>query len=304
MMPPLTLSGIADEAAAPIESQIRCHRALGWQHMELRSVDGIALAALPEARRASVCAALREARFAVPVLASQIGNWNTSIAQPFAADVAELDILLEIAAELGSSMIRVMSYPNAGLSDTAWSAEVLVRLRRLSAQAARQGVSLIHENCAGWGGQSAAHTLRLVAGVGHENFKLLFDVGNGLSYGYAALDFLRQVWPHVAHVHLKDGRGSGKQVSYTLPGEGDAGVAQCVQFLHEHGYRGSYVIEPHLNLIPHLQQQYGNPNDSAQSMQQNYLRYAAHTAALLESILGVPAPMAATSQQEACAHAV
>ena len=34
------LTGIADEAAADIESQVRTHQELGWDHIELRLVDG------------------------------------------------------------------------------------------------------------------------------------------------------------------------------------------------------------------------------------------------------------------------
>ena len=277
------LSGIADEACASIENQISCHTALGWQHMELRSVDGAPLAQLSEPQLSHVCTALRAADFAVPVIDSQIGNWHARIDQPFAKDLAELEKLAELAKVLGSSMIRVMSYPNAQLSDSAWSGEAVARLRALSALAARHDLMLIHENCAGWGGQSATHTLRLLREVGHDNFQLLFDLGNGLSYGYDAIEFLRQTWPWVAHVHLKDGCGSGRHVSYTFPGEGDVRVQDCLQFLHDHGYRGGYAIEPHLNLIPHLQQQYGAATGGARLMQSNYMQYAKEAQAMLDA---------------------
>ena len=36
----MILTGIADEASADIEGQVKTHRELGWNHIELRLVDG------------------------------------------------------------------------------------------------------------------------------------------------------------------------------------------------------------------------------------------------------------------------
>jgi len=53
---------------------------------------------------------------------------------------------------------------------------------------------------------------------------------------------------HVAHVHVKDAVAGP---AYTLPGDGDARVADCLRLLLDNGYRGAFSLEPHLGVLPH-----------------------------------------------------
>lgn len=282
MNQPFDLTGVADEGASSIADQIACHRALGWNHLELRSIDAVPVARLADEAWRAVVDQLQQHAMAVPVLASQIGNWGSRIAGDFAVDLAELDRLLEIAAPLGTRMIRIMSYPNSGWEEARWRAAVIERLCRLTEVAQRHDVVLVHENCAGWAGRSAEHTLDMLHAVGSDHLKLLFDVGNGLSYGYQALDFLREVWPYVAHVHLKDGLGSGQGVHYQELGEGETGAVECIDFLLRNGYGGWFSIEPHLSLIPHLQVSDDNPLRK----QATYVAYARRVEHILNSRQG------------------
>lgn len=275
------LTGIADEAASGLAEQIAYHRALGWNHMELRSVNGIGVARLSPIACTNLCAELAESGFSIPVIDSEIGNWGRSIAMPFESDVAELNTLLDLAERTGTRMIRVMSYPNAmgePWSDAAWATEVIRRLRILTQIAGTSDVTLVHENCAGWGGASIANTRHLVEAVDDVHFRLLFDIGNGLSYGYCPMRFLEQLMPWIAHVHLKDGLMVEGKVAYTMPGDGSASVLNCLRFLIQNGYSGAYAIEPHLHLIPHLQIASG---DSA-LRQSSYQAYAGRAAELLQ----------------------
>lgn len=279
------LMGVSDEAGASIAEQITVHQRLGWRRLELRSVDGIAIAALASAAREDVCAQIREAGFEVPVLASRIGNWQSSIADSPDKDWQELDNLVVWSEALGSKQIRVMSYINDGRPEAEWRDEVFRRLRNLARRAAESDLTLIHENCSGWGGQNIKCQLQLLDGVGEANLKLLFDLGNGLSYGYDAHEMLERSLPHIVHVHLKDGVRNPQDgsVSYTFPGEGEAGMAQCIARLSQAGYTGLFSIEPHLDLIPHLHSRKGN----VVQMQDNYVRYARIAAAMLAQHDGV-----------------
>ncbi|WP_410951343.1 sugar phosphate isomerase/epimerase family protein [Pseudomonas sp. S1(2024)] len=279
MLMPLKLTGVSDEGCPTLAQQVECHTQLGWKHLELRSVDNVPVANLSERSRLSLCDALRRQSFEVVALASQIGNWGSRIDGQFQADMDELQRLLQMASRLGCGMIRVMSYPNCGLSEANWQNAVVERFKRLVEMAEQADVVLIHENCAGWGGQSAEHTLQLLDAVGSAHLKLLFDIGNGLSYGYEALDFLRQVLPHVVHVHLKDGYKAQQQVHYSFPGDGHAQARTCIDLLLEHDYAGWFSIEPHLCLIPHLQLQ----GADAHQQWQTYQAYARKASDLLAS---------------------
>ncbi|MEV7534641.1 M20/M25/M40 family metallo-hydrolase [Streptomyces hydrogenans] len=247
------ITGIGDEAAPGLDGQIAVARALGWSALELRSLDGTALADLSAEAVRDAAARLHAAGLGVVCLDSRIGNWARPVTGPFSADLEELDRLAEHGRVLGCRSLRVMSWTDGGLPEEEWAAEAIDRMRRLARRAERLGVELLHENCAGWAGSDASRTLRLLAEVDSPALRVLFDIGNGVPYGYDAHALLVPLLPHVAHVHVKDalpGDRPGEAV-YTLPGEGAARVADCVRLLEDHGYRGAYSLEPHLAVVPH-----------------------------------------------------
>ena len=244
--------GIGDEAGASIEAQAAAHAALGWGTIELRTVEGAALAELDGDRFEHVASVLGREGVEVRCVASRIGGWARPITSPFERDVDELRALAPRLRALGARAVRVMSYLNDGLSARAWREGVLRRVASLAELAESEGLELLHENCCGWAGASAERSLELLEAVGSPALRLLFDTGNGVPYGYDATAFLADVLPHVAHVHVKDARKSSAGVVYTVPGEGDADVGGCLRLLAEAGYDGAASIEPHLQLVPHL----------------------------------------------------
>lgn len=272
------LSGVSDEAGSPIQLQIQAHVELGWKEIELRTINGKGLADLDDFEFQNVCSLLASSGLRVLTIASRIANWDRPISLPFEKDEEELKVLAERMHMLGAKYVRIMSYPNDGLSEQEWRKRVIDRMHRLTAQASNAGIVLLHENCAGWGGISAENTLHLLKEINHPSFRLLFDIGNGIAHHYDAYTFLQRVWPYVEHVHIKDGMLQNDKVIYTLPGEGHSKVRECLLWLYEHNYRGILAIEPHLHLIPHLKQS-GDQNDLFSS----YIKYGRH----LESILSL-----------------
>lgn len=245
------LAGIGDEAAPDLTGQLRAVTELGWPALELRTVDGRALADLDRTGRDRLVRAVRDAGLRVPCLDSRIGSWSGSVTHPFEHDLVELAALAELCAELDTPYVRIMSYPNAGLSERDWRERVLDRVRRLTEVAERAGFTLLHENCAGWAGTRADRALELLAAVDSPALRLLFDVGNGVAHGYDATGLLADLVPFVAHVHVKDAVGGGPDTTYTLPGDGRAGVVACLDRLRAAGYTGALSIEPHLATRPH-----------------------------------------------------
>jgi sugar phosphate isomerase/epimerase len=249
--PPGGFAGIGDEAAPDLDGQLRAVAALGWDAIELRTVDGRALSELDRAGRDRVIAAVRAAGVRVVCLDSRIGGWAGTVADPFARDLTELGALVELSGALGTRYVRVMSYPNADWPEPRWRQEVVDRLRRLADVAETAGITLLHENCAGWAATRADRALDLLDAVGSPALRLLFDVGNGVAHGYEAPGLLADLVPFVAHVHVKDAVGGGEDTTYTLPGEGVARVAECLRLLRAGGYDGVLSIEPHLATRPH-----------------------------------------------------
>lgn len=246
-------AGIGDEAAADVAGQVAAVTALGWPGIELRTVAGIPLAALSPRGFTELADAVSAAGLRVVCVDSGIGNWSRPATGPFDDDLAELSVLARRCVTLGCRFVRIMSWPNDGLADEDWRRTVLARTRRLAGQAEQAGLTLLHENCAGWAGVSADRALELLDSVDSPALRLLFDVGNGIEYRYRALDLLRDLVPYVAHVHVKDAVRTPGGVRYTLPGRGDCEVADCLRLLAAGGYRGALSIEPHLATRPHEQ---------------------------------------------------
>jgi sugar phosphate isomerase/epimerase len=256
-------AGIGDEAAPDLSGQLAALAELGWSSIELRTVDGIALADLDDRAFGRLAAALARRGLSVPCIASRIGNWSRPIDSDFGRDLAELDVLARRCAALGAPFIRVMSYPNAGLAEPRWRRLVLDRMRALAGRAHQSGLVLVHENCAGWAASCAGRMLDLVDAVDSPALRLLFDTGNGLAYGYDPYELLVPITPYVAHVHVKDAAAGPVNTAsaykasaykgpvYTVPGGGTARVAECLRLLVSAGYAGTWSIEPHLALRPH-----------------------------------------------------
>ncbi|MFW6692215.1 sugar phosphate isomerase/epimerase family protein [Streptomyces sp. MAR4 CNX-425] len=252
--PGIRFAGVGDEAAPGLAGQISAVRRLGWTAVELRDIDGTALADLGAAAFDRTAAALHEAGLDVVCVDSRIANWARPVTGDFELDRAELACLATRCATLGTRYVRVMSYPNdpdAPLGEPEWARRTVARMRRLARQAEDAGLVLLHENCAGWAGADAARSLRLLAEVDSPALRLVFDTGNGVAYGYDAYDLLAELVDHVEHVQVKDARAEAGEAVYTLPGEGTCRVADCLQLLLDRGYTGYWSIEPHRAVRPH-----------------------------------------------------
>ena len=249
--PGVRLAGVGDEAGSALATQLDALDRLGWNGIELRTVDGAALADLDDARFARVAGTLRERRVRVVGVASRIGGWSRSIAGDVTEDLRELDVLAQRCRTLGTRYIRIMSYPNAGLDERDWQDRAVARIRLLARRAQDAGVVLLHENCVGWAGASAGAMLRLLERVDSPALGLLFDTGNGAAHGYDAYDLLARVVEHVVHVHVKDAVHTPDGPRYVPPGAGSARVAECLRLLLARGYTGVWSLEPHVSLRPH-----------------------------------------------------
>ena len=86
----MTVTGIADEGSRELREQIRIHRALGWDTLELRLVGELNVCAMDDRAFDEVYATLKREGMGVICLASSIANWARPISADFQADVEEL----------------------------------------------------------------------------------------------------------------------------------------------------------------------------------------------------------------------
>ena len=292
--PPIVVTGIADEAGEDIETQLRAHRDLGWTSIELRMVNRrMVTVDLGEPEFEHVAAQIEHAGIRVAGVASAVGNWSRSIEGDFSLDVSELARAGARMNRLGTRFLRTMSWTRGNATERRWRDEAIRRYRVLASMAEHAGIVMLHENCAGWGGQSAAHMAEFVDAIGSPAVGVLFDIGNTISHGYRPWEYYQGVKDRITYVHVKDCRrnpAGGRSADYAYPGEGDALVPEILADLIGSGYRGTISIEPHIAAVIHT----GGKADPARCYE-SYLDYGRRVTTLVGELVqrlprSAPAP--------------
>ncbi|MFA6243978.1 MAG: sugar phosphate isomerase/epimerase family protein [Candidatus Hydrogenedentales bacterium] len=278
-------SGISDEAGPAIETQIKAHQELGWKYMELRLVDGQNLTMLSDKAFDAVYDKVSAAGMYVSCFSSAIANWARPITCAATIDIEDLQRAIPRMHRFGTPFIRVMSYPNdpkEPLSDEEWREEAIDRMRELATIAEDGGITLVHENCSGWGGLSAENSNILLGEVDSPALKVVFDTGNPVTYGQDAWEYYQAVYDDIVYVHIKDARKVDGKDEYTYCGEGDGYVREIVGDLLKRGYNGGFSIEPHLAAIIHTGQKANND----EQLYQSYTEYGRRLMRIVEEVSG------------------
>ena len=259
----MILTGIADEAGASIDAQIKATKELGWQHIEARNVEvpGFPkgnLHDVPDDAFELVVRKLEEANVKVYCFGSAIANWGKKIDEPF--DVSEVKRAIPRMQRLGTRYVRIMSYAIRDAQDQM-APERFRRLRDLTNRFLDAGLQPAHENCMNYGGMGWPYTLELLDKV--PGLKLVFDTGNPVFNDDRTKakpwpkqdpwEFWTHVKEQVVHIHVKDARWNTARndADYAWPGEGDAKVREILQDAVAAGYDAGVSIEPHLAVVFH-----------------------------------------------------
>ena len=283
----MIITGISDEAGKNIETQIKAHRELGWNELELRAVNGINAAGdLPDDEFDVVAGKIEDSGLKVTCFASALANWSRNIADDFSLDVNELKTAIPRMKRMGVKFIRSMSWVGDGAEESQWKAETLRRYKELAKMAEDGGVYLAHENCTGWAGLSAENMRELIEATGSDNVITLFDTGNTISHGYDTWKFYTGVKDLIRYVHIKDCKlnpDGGVSSNFTFPGQGDAMIGKVLADILADGYDGVISIEPHVSAIAHD----GGVKPTDEDMYNSYLKYGR----MLEDIIaGIKTP--------------
>ena len=279
----MKITGIADEGSAQLEGQISIHRKLGWNALELRLIGKTNVCAIDDQSFERIYRTVQEEQMEVICFASSIANWARPITSDFQLDVEELKRAMPRMQRLGTRFIRVMSYPNDGLSEADWRGEAIRRMKELARIAADGEVVMVHENCCGWGGMSPQNQKILLEEIHSPSLQIVFDTGNPVGAGHPpeeTWDFYQTALPFIKHVHIKDCAKNAKgEIEYTYPGEGQSMVRRICKSLLDLGYNGAFSIEPHIAAQIHL-----GTSSSATEAQEIYLEYGRRVNTMLAGL--------------------
>lgn len=258
-------SGIADEAGANIDAQIKATRELGWKHLEARNVEVAGfpkgnLHDIPDAAFDIVVEKLADAGLKINCFGSTIGNWSKKIEDPFDITLAEVRRAIPRMQRLGTKFIRVMSYKVCD-GEEQMEAERFRRMRELTRMFLDAGLQPVHENCMNYGGMSWQHALEMVEKA--PGLKWVFDTANPIfnadRRGPAPWkkqdpwEFWTRLRDHTVHIHIKDAtwNPAKNDADYNWPGEGAGRVRDILQDAFARGYDAGISIEPHMVVVFH-----------------------------------------------------
>ena len=279
----MKLTGFADEAAPDLATQIKATQKLGWQYISARGIDGKNIHDLSDSEFDTARAQLEDAGIRIAEFGSLIGSWSKNIKSDFALTLDEVDRAIPRMQQLGTNIVRVMSYAQQPWGENQYEQERFRRLRAITARFSQAGITTAHENCMNWGGFSSSHTLRLIEEV--PGLKLIFDTGNPVfqrdrsipepqrtsiaSASSAAAEgsqgkpteswqdawqFYQAVREHIIHIHIKDCRNpinDDVEPEYVFPGQGQAYIPAIIDDLKKSDYQGFIAIEPHVATVFH-----------------------------------------------------
>jgi len=292
----MILTGIADEAGALIETQIKATKELGWRHIEGRSVEvaGFPKANLHDIDEAAfdvVAEKLKDAGVAVYAFGSTIANWSKQVDDPF--DLSDVERAIPRMQRLGTKIVRIMSYA-VREGEAQMEKERFRRVNEITKRFLDAGLTPVHENCMNYGGMSWRHAQKLLENV--PGLKWVFDTANPVFNDdrskpapYPKQDpweFWTHVKAHVAHIHVKDAiwRPEKNDADYTLPGDGDAAVKRILKDAFAGGYDAGISIEPHMAVVFHDDSKAA----SDEEVYESYIRYGKRMMEVIDEVKGDP----------------
>ncbi|MEM9481789.1 MAG: TIM barrel protein, partial [Verrucomicrobiota bacterium] len=228
-----------------------------------------------------------------------IGNWAHSILDPFDITEAEVARCIDRMQRLDSKIVRIMTYAileNGNENDLPdqHKDERFKRTCEIKKRFDDAGITVVHENCMNYGGMSIEHAKETIEAI--PGIKWVFDTGNPVfnpdrskPRPYPRQDtweFYELLKEHTAHVHIKDGvwNDETKEMTYTLPGDGDGDVERVLRDLKESGYDGYISIEPHTAAVFHDTDSDTDPEEKQREMFESYVTYGERMKELIEAI--------------------
>ena len=242
----MVLSGFADEISPDPAEQLATLAAESITHLELRSVWGTNVADLTDGQLTEFRRILDDAGVRVSAIGSPIGK--IGIEAPLAPELDRMRRIAEVAARMGTSLVRVFSFfIPAGPPTESFRTEVIDRMAALTEIAAGHGLVLAHENEKEIYGDRPERCAELIEAVNSPALRATFDAANFVQCGVAphteAYGLLR---PYLVYLQVKDALAATGEV--VPAGQGDGQVADTLAALRDSGFAGYMSLEPHLAL--------------------------------------------------------
>ena len=238
------LSGFADEISADPQAQLATLAAESISHLELRSAWSVNVADFTGEQLAAFRAATDGAGVRVSAIGSPIGK--IPVDAPFGPELDRMRRVAGIAAELGTTIVRVFSFfIPAGEPPQRYRGQVVDRMGALARIAEEHGLILAHENEKEIYGDIPDRCADLITAVGSPALRATFDPANFVQCGVRPFaEAYALIRPHLVYLQVKDALAATGEV--VPAGQGDGELRETLAALRDSGFAGFMSLEPHL----------------------------------------------------------
>lgn len=239
----IRLSAFADEISQDPLEQIDVLDSHGIRHIEFRAIHGTNVLDLSDEQHEAFAALLRSRGFGLSAIGSPIGKIR--VTEKMDNHLLRFGRALDLALLYESPRIRVFSfYIPPGHDPASHRAEVIARMRELTARAADRGVTLLLENEKGVYGDTASRVHDVLQSVDSPALDCAFDPANYVEVDQPVDEAWWLLRAKVRHIHIKD--YDARKQQHVPAGEGDGQIPSLIKDAVRGGYDGFAVLEPHL----------------------------------------------------------
>jgi len=240
-----TISGFADEMYDDFEQQLRGHKSLGLNRIDLRRINGKNISELSGAEVAETFRLLHVYKIRPYSIGSPIGKISLDCDLEEHYELARR--IFHMAHVLGAKYVRVFSfYPREGKEFDRHDRDVIAAfLKRLAETARFYRITVGLENEKGLYGESPERVRELLDLVNMEKLRCVFDMGNFVNDGHDPEKAYRLLSDYVTTFHIKDVTKAKEMV---MTGQGDAKIAEILaaHYALRDGGETFISLEPHL----------------------------------------------------------
>ncbi len=240
----MRLSFITDEATQSFEEAVGLALSEGFSGVELRSVEGMPIDAVPTGTLREWRRRLEGEGLFVPCIA---GSFCKCAPEDRAGERDKLMRLMEAADILGAGLVRGFAFfaPSGGPLPPEVCAGHLYGFRE---DIKKGGKRLALEADPSVNTTNHAALARVLKLLDDDAFAAVYDPGNDLFDPLGERPFpegYEAVRPYIAHVHVKDAVPGAGGPECVAPGEGLVGWADVLKRLAADGYDGWLSLETH-----------------------------------------------------------